>query len=147
MKLNRDITKGVVFLVVAITLMLLMPSQIKLTDDSAINARTFPTLLLQGVIVCSLCLIVTGLLSKKKAYFVINKQTVKEILPSIGMIIIFGIYVAMIINIGFLVASLVCCCGTLAYLRCKKPLYYVLVAGFCVFVYLLFTQLLNVYLP
>lgn len=147
MKLNSKVTKGIVFLLLALCLYLLMPTQIKLINDDKINARTFPTVLICGMVICSLLEIIGGLIAKKKEYWVVSKESLKQLVDPVCMLLIILAYVLLIPRIGFLISSLVCCCGAMAFLKCKKVSYYAIVIAFAVAVCFIFTKVLHVPLP
>ena len=65
-KLNSNMITGVLFLIVSVALHILIPSQIRTYETSAVTAATVPTLLIRGMILCSVILLVQGILSKEK---------------------------------------------------------------------------------
>lgn len=63
---------GVLFLIVSVALHILIPSQIRTYETSAVTAATVPTLLIRGMILCSVILLVQGILSKEKTEYTIS---------------------------------------------------------------------------
>lgn len=147
MKLNSKVAKGILFLLLALAVYLLMPSQIKLIGNDRINAQTFPKVLVCAMSICSTLMIINGLLAKEKEYWTINLAAIKGLLSPVGMLLIIFAYVFLIPRIGFLLSSGLCCCGAMAFLKCKKVGYYLTVAAFIAVVYLVFTKVLYVPLP
>ena len=147
MKLNVKVTRGIIFLILAAVLLWIMPTQIKVVAGEKITGRTFPRLLLTVMMLCSVLEIITGLLSKDKRYFVIDKASLYEFLWPALMFAIILAYLLLIPRIGFVLSSLLMGVGTLLFLRSRKPGYYIIVMITVFFVYLLFTQLLHVQLP
>ena len=60
-KLNSNMITGVLFLIVSVALHILIPSQIRTYETSAVTAATVPTLLIRGMILCSVILLVQGI--------------------------------------------------------------------------------------
>ena len=71
-KLNSNMITGVLFLIVSVALHILIPSQIRTFETSAVTAATVPTLLIRGMILCSVILLVQGILSKEKTEYTIS---------------------------------------------------------------------------
>ena len=71
-KLNSNMITGVLFLIVSVALHILIPSQIRTYETSAVTAATVPTLLIRGMILCSVILLVQGILSKEKTEYTIS---------------------------------------------------------------------------
>ena len=71
-KLNSNMITGVLFLIVSVALHILIPSQIRTYETSAVTAAPVPTLLIRGMILCSVILLVQGILSKEKTEYTIS---------------------------------------------------------------------------
>lgn len=148
LRLNTKITKGIIFLIISIVLYCIVPSQIKLVEgEGAINGRSFPYLLITIMGVSSFLQIIIGLLSKNKQYWIVDATMLRRWKVPMLMLLLVSVYVAIIPYIGFVIASILAVCGTLAFLRCKKWHYYAISVGFVVTIYLIFTSMLNVPLP
>ena len=92
-KLNSNMITGVLFLIVSVALHILIPSQIRTYETSAVTAATVPTLLICGMILCSVILLVQGILSKEKTEYTISGAIfTKEnpLLLSNGILLYFG---------------------------------------------------------
>ena len=93
-KLNSNMIIGVLFLIVSVALHILIPSQIRTFETSAVTAATVPTLLIRGMILCSVILLVQGILSKEKTEYTISGAIfTKENLLRLKPVI----YIAMLI--------------------------------------------------
>lgn len=93
-KLNSNMITGVLFLIVSVALHILIPSQIRTYETSAVTAATVPTLLIRGMILCSVILLVQGILSKEKTEYTISGAIfTKENLLRLKPVI----YIAMLI--------------------------------------------------
>ena len=98
-KLNSNMITGVLFLIVSVALHILIPSQIRTYETSAVTAATVPTLLIRGMILCSVILLVQGILSKEKTEYTISGAIfTKENLLRLKPII----YIAMLLANGIL---------------------------------------------
>ena len=65
-KYNSEIISGAVFLVTAIVLWLLVPSQINTMETTAVNAQTIPRVAIGGMGLFSLGLLLQGIFSAEK---------------------------------------------------------------------------------
>lgn len=98
-KLNSNMITGVLFLIVSVALHILIPSQIRTYETSAVTAATVPTLLIRGMILCSVILLVQGILSKEKTEYTISGAIfTKENLLRLKPVI----YIAMLIAYALL---------------------------------------------
>lgn len=146
---RQDLVGALVFLILSISLWLLIPYQIMLTDDDEIiTAQTFPRLVIGLMGLCSLILLVKELIK----WF--HKQPVKMVelhlyqeartLIVIGLLIL---YWAMFQFLPFMIASIIFSVLLLLFFRCKNWIYYAIVISVVLFVSFFFQYVLNVSLP
>lgn len=82
---------------------------------------------------------------------VLKKDTVKEMelsreLKALAYMAVFVVY-SLLFNVSFVLATILLGAVTLMFLKCKKPLYYAIVAVTVVFLYFVLTQFLHIQLP
>lgn len=129
---------GVLFLIVSVALHILIPSQIRTYETSAVTAATVPTLLIRGMILCSVILLVQGILSKEKTEYTISGAIfTKENLLRLKPII----YIAMLIAYALLLAN-----GILLYFGTRKWWFYAIASANVIVAYFAF-QAMSVTLP
>lgn len=146
MTIPTDIVGAIVFLVLGIVLYLVMPSQVAISESDVVNGRSFPTLLIVLMIVCSIILIIQNVMKLKKGEE-INKVTfnllteVKALL--IMAILVLSYAICKITNL-FVAGAVFCAAGFLVYFRCNKKLYYVITIGLAVAIWAAFRFVLGV---
>lgn len=118
-KLNSNMITGVLFLIVSVALHILIPSQIRTFETSAVTAATVPTLLIRGMILCSVILLVQGILSKEKTEYTISgaiftKENLLRLKPVIYIAMLIA-YALLLPHIGFIISSLLLANGILLY--------------------------------
>lgn len=129
---------GVLFLIVSVALHILIPSQIRTYETSAVTAATVPTLLIRGMILCSVILLVQGILSKEKTEYTISGAIfTKENLLRLKPVI----YIAMLIAYALLLAN-----GILLYFGTRKWWFYAIASANVIVAYFAF-QAMSVTLP
>ena len=143
-KLNSNMITGVLFLIVSVALHILIPSQIRTYETSAVTAATVPTLLIRGMILCSVILLVQGILSKEKTEYTISGAIfTKENLLRLKPVI----YIAMLLpHIGFIISSLLLSNGILLYFGTRKWWFYAIASANVIVAYFAF-QAMSVTLP
>ena len=142
-----DLTVGVVFFLVAAAVLLLMPSQVAISERDVVNGRAFPTLLMWVMMIC--CALLVG----KEIYKIIKKRPIAyktiNLLVEVKALIIMAILVITYLLARttdlFVVGAVFCAVAFLLYFRCKKPLYYVITVGMAVGIWAVFRFLLNVH--
>ena len=148
-KLNSNMITGVLFLIVSVALHILIPSQIRTYETSAVTAATVPTLLIRGMILCSVILLVQGILSKEKTEYTISGA----IFTKENLLLKPVIYIAMLIayalllpHIGFIISSLLLANGILLYFGTRKWWFYAIASANVIVAYFAF-QAMSVTLP
>ncbi|MDO4766288.1 MAG: tripartite tricarboxylate transporter TctB family protein [Eubacteriales bacterium] len=147
-KFNRNLVGAVLFFLFSMTLLLLMPSQIKVVSQDAINSATFPRLIVFIMAGCSLYLIIIEIIK------IIRKQGVEiyeidlavesRTLVVIGLLILFYILLSLV---PFWAAALIFATGLMLFMGSKSLWKYATVFVIIISVTLLFTKVLNVTLP
>lgn len=141
--IRTNLMAGMIFVVIAVIIALLIPSQIKMTSivKEAVDSRFIPELLcgVMGVLGC--WLIFKSLVLKKEDYFEVSLNQEKKRACFIAMLIA---YVFLIPRLGFLFSSFLWGTGCLAFTKSKKVKYYMIVAVSIVIIYLIFKYLLDV---
>lgn len=137
-----------VFLAFAVAAFVLMPSQVKVQENMATTARTFPTLLLQIMIAGSLVLLGTEIVKiiRKTKIEVIQIELLTEI-KALVILLMLALYALLMPLIGFIVSSLLFSVAMLYYFRIKKGSYYLIVVISALAIGLIFRYLLGVRLP
>lgn len=138
-------TAGIVSIIFGSIVLSVIPSQISLGFDNTygITPRTIPYVLAGICILFGALLIVQSL--------VLKKDTVKEMelsreLKALAYMAVFVVY-SLLFNVSFVLATILLGAVTLMFLKCKKPLYYAIVAVTVVFLYFVLTQFLHIQLP
>ena len=135
LRIPVDLTVGVVFFLVGVAVMLLMPSQVAISE-----------LLMTLMMVCCAALVA------KEVVKIVRKQPLEyktvNLLVEVKALIILAIlvitYVLCRVTDLFVVGAVFCALAFLIYFRCKKPLYYVITVGLAVGIWAAFRFLLNV---
>lgn len=128
------------FLVLAVTMLVIMPRQVMISEAEVVNGRRFPTMLMIIMIICCLILLAQG------AWKILKKQPVQtctlnlltEIKALIIMAILFFTYLICRITDLFVVGGVFCAVSFLLFFRCKNKLYYGITVGMAVFVWVAF---------
>lgn len=142
---RSNLTAGIVSIIFGIIVFCVIPSQISLGFDNTygITPRTIPYVLV------GICIVFGGLLIIQS--LVLKKDTVKEMelsqeLKALAYMAVFVVY-SLLFNVSFVLATILLGAVTLMFLKCKKPLYYAIVAVTVVFLYFVLTQFLHIQLP
>lgn len=136
------------FLLFAVVAFALMPSQVKVQQNMATTARTFPTLLLQIMIAGSVVLLITEIVKiiRKTEIEVIKIELLTEI-KAVIILVMLILYALAMPLIGFIASSLIFSVAMLYYFRIKKGSYYLIVVISALAIGLIFRYLLGVRLP
>ena len=147
-KLYTDIIGPLVFMIFAAAVLLLMPSQIILLDESQINPRTFPVLLMWLILICSAVQLIKEIVRivKKNDPAVKEINLLVEVKALIILVILIG-YAVLMQVIGFTISSVLAGVAMLLFFRIKKPLYYAIIIFAAVLIGVFFRSVLNVPLP
>lgn len=147
LKVNSNIFKGIMFLCIALIILAITPSQVGVIEGEAINSRSFPYLVTTIMIISSVCLLLEGLLNKEKSYFIISIEEVKKWIVPLTVFVVVLVYALIIPILGFVVSSIIATSVLLLMVKCRKPLYYIIILICIIAIYYLFTEFLTVPLP
>ena len=152
LKYNSEIISGSVFLIAAVVLWLLIPSQINTMETSAINAQTIPKIAIGGLGLFSLGLLLQGIFSVPKKDVVITRaglmsdRFLKEF-RSVVYAIILLIYLVAITWMGFLISTVLLTIAILLFYGARRWYYYAIPLVMVGVVYFIFKMLLKISLP
>jgi len=126
--------------------LLIMPQQVKVPgfDSGAPSPRIIPGICLVVMLAFSIVLIIESLVFKKEKIVVFDWEKEK---PAILLIALLCIYVALIIYVGYIIASIVVFCFILYYCGEKKPPIYIFTILAAIGIYFLFNNVFHVSLP
>lgn len=145
-KIKTNLVSGIVFGLLSAICLYVMPTQVKLPgfDSGAPSPRIIPGICLVAILVFSIVLIVESLVFKKEKIVEFDWQKEK---PAILLIALMCIYVALIINIGYILASIIVFCIILFYCGERKPWIYIFTIAASIGIYFLFTKVFHISLP
>lgn len=151
----QNIVPGIVFLIIGSVFYFLTDIQIKTDETGAFTARTFPYLILGIIILCSILLIVQGVIgiikekSREEKDVEGNNEPEREknyvlLLAAIAVLII-----AVLIGnaIGLLASGIIIGAGFLALYGDRKVIHYGIVIGIVIVSYILFKYVFGLNLP
>ena len=145
-KIKTNLVSGTVMGLFSLILLVLMPSQVRVPayDSGAPSPRIIPAACLVLMLAFSVILIVQSLVFKKEKVVEFDWEQER---PVIVMIMMMCIYVALIIYMGYVIASVVTFVAVLFYCGERKiPTYLVTIAA-SVVIFFLFKNVFNIQLP
>lgn len=145
-KIKTYLWSGIIMGVISAVLLLMVPSQIRVPayDSGAPSPRIIPSICLILMLLCSLILIFQSLVLKKEKVVEFDWEKEKPCFILIGMMCL---YVFLIINIGFIAASLIIFPLLLFFCGERKPMPYVVAIIASVGIYYLFQYVFYISLP
>ena len=147
-KIKINVVGGIIFLILAMILWYLIPSQIPVTTDAVITSRSFPKLIVVVMFFSSLFILVNDLIKIARKLPVQEVEVnLKEEGRAVITCVLLILYAVLLNIIGFLFASIAYCCAMLAFFKCKNWKYYLIVTVICVAVTYIFKNILLVQLP
>lgn len=151
-KYNSEIISGLVFVIVAAVLWLLIPSQIQTLEKTAINAQTIPRIAIGGLFLCSVGLLIQGLLSHDKKEIVITRESFhsdgfRREMRSLLFAAFLIIYCFLVTLLGFIVSTVLLVIAILLFYGARKWYYYAIPIVMVGVVYYVFAVLLRISLP
>ncbi len=151
LKYNSNIISGGIFAIVSLVLYLLVDSQIKTLESSAVNAKSVPNLVLILMFIFSLLLFIKGLTSPKKEVAInadfFKEENVKKELRQVGFIVLLLVYALLFSFVGFIIATCLLVSIILFFYHCKTWWYYAIANATVIIVYIFFDNVLHVALP
>lgn len=141
-----DLITGILFLVLSIVVLVIMPSQVQISEKDLVNGRAFPTLL--AYLMMAMSLLLTG----KELYKLLTKKPLEtktmnllvEVKAVIVMIILLVTYLLAKYTGLFVVGALFCALAFLLFFRCKKKSYYIITLTMAVAIWAAFRFVLRV---
>lgn len=145
-KIKTNLVSGIVMGLFSIIMLLVIPTQVRVPayDSGAPSPRIIPSACLVLMLVFSIVLIVQSLVFKKEK--VVEFDWEKE-RPVIVMILMMCVYVALIIYMGYVIASIVTFIAVLFYCGERKLPTYVVTVVASVVIFFLFKNVFNIQLP
>lgn len=147
-KLYPSLAGSALFMALSLFILTVMPSQIKINPDMAINARTFPTILafiMMGGAIINLLKDLYKLSRKKNLPY--SELCLFTEIKALILLCFLSIYAILMPLIGFIASSVVYGILMLNFFRIKNWKYYLLVTLLAVIIGLLFKNILHVRLP
>lgn len=141
-----DIVGGTITAILAVVILLLLPSEIKIKESDVINGRVFPAMLMWVMLACSLALVV------KEAYKLVRGKEIKRIklnlLVELRALVIFGMMLLFYFicqwTENFAIGACSFALMMLLFFRCKKWYYYLITIGAGLLIWVAFRFGLNV---
>lgn len=145
-KIKTNLVSGIVMGIFSLILLLTLPSQVRVPayDSGAPSPRVIPGACIVLMLIFSVVLIVQSVVFKKEK--IVEFDWEKE-RPVILMILMMCVYVALIIYMGYIFASIVTFIAVLLYCGERKPSVYVVTVVASVVVFFLFKNVFNIQLP
>ena len=145
-KIKTNLVSGIVMGLFSIILLVTMPSQIRTPafDSGAPSPRIIPGICVALMLIFSIVLIIQSLVFKKEKIVEFDWQQEK---PAILLIVMMCVYVALIITLGYILASIITFCVVLFYVGERKPHMYIYTIVAAVVIYLLFKKVFLINLP
>lgn len=135
-----NLTAGLVTAIIAIIMLLVIPSQIEISEKDAVNGRVFPQLLMVLMLICSSWLILKDvyrlMIHRPLEMKTINLYT--ELKALMIILILVGTYLIDVCTDMFLLGSIFCVLAFLIYFNCRKWLYYLISLSLAVLIWLAF---------
>ncbi len=145
-RIKSNLASGIASLILGLALYFIIPSQISAEfskNVSGVDSKTIPTMIAILFIVCGIILIFQSLVLKKDE---VRELAVKEECKTLAYMAVLVVY-AYAFNFGFIASTSVLAVLTLAFSKCKKPLYYIITVLAVFLLYGVFKILLHVPLP
>jgi len=145
-KIKTNLVTGILMLIFSAVMLYLLPAQVRVPafDSGAPSPRIIPAICLIVILINSVALIFQSLVLKKDK--VVEFDWAKE-KPAILLVALLCIYVALIIHIGFILASIIVFVITLFYCGERKPFIYIFTIAAAVGIFFLFRSVFHVSLP
>ncbi len=143
-----SIIGSVLFIGLSVTILVLMPSQIKVQPNQSITPRTFPALLAYIMLGCALLTFGKDVLKfiRKQPVPKVTLSALVEVKACILLVLMLG-YGLLMPVIGFIASSVLYGVAMLCYFRVKRWYYYPLVVVCAFLIGYLFKYVLYVRLP
>ncbi len=145
-KIKTNLWSGIIMGTLSLVLLILMPYQVRVPayDSGAPSPRIIPGICLVLMLIFSIVLIIQSLVFKQEKIVEFDWEKEK---PAILLIVLLCIYVALILTLGFIPASIITFFIVLAYCGERKPFIYIFIAAATIGIYFLFKNVFTVSLP
>ena len=145
-KIKTNLWTGIIFGLFAIFRFLMMEKEVRIPmfDSGAPSPRIMPTIFLTIILICSALLIIQSVVFKKEK--VVEFDWSKE-MPMFVLIAMLCLYTFLIINVGYMVASLIVFPVVLFFVGERKIPVYVVSVVAAIGIYFLFKFVFNISLP
>lgn len=145
-KIKTNLVSGIVMGIFSLILLLTLPNQVRVPayDSGAPSPRVIPGACIVLMLIFSVVLIVQSVVFKKEK--IVEFDWEKE-RPIILMILMMCVYVALILYMGYIFASIVTFIAVLLYCGERKPSVYVVTVVASVVIFFLFKNVFNIQLP
>lgn len=145
-KIKTNFWSGILMGLFSIAMLIAMPNQVRLPmfDSGAPSPRIIPGICLVGTLICSVLLLIQSLVFKKEKIMEFDWKKEK---PCIIMIALLCIFVALVINIGFIPAVVIIFPTILFYCGERKPFIYLFTVAAGIGIFFLFKYVFHVSLP
>jgi hypothetical protein len=141
-----DLVTGILFLVVSVVVLLIMPSQVAISEKDLVNGRAFPTMLAYLMMAMSLLLVGNELVKLITQKPLVTKTM--NLLVEVKALVIMGIlivtYLLAKVTDLFVIGGLFCAVSFLVFFRCKKKSYYAIAVSAAVLIWVVFRFVLSV---
>ncbi len=151
-KYNSEIISGAIFSIVGAILWILIPSQIKTMEKTAINAQTLPRIAIGGMFIFAVGLLLEGIFAREKKELVVTRESFRSVgfkkeMRSILYALFLVAYCFMVQPLGFIVSTVILVVAIMLFYGARKWYYYAIPLGMVGIVYYVFRVLLHVSLP
>lgn len=145
-KIKTNLWSGIIMGAISILLLVLMPSQVRVPayDSGAPSPRIIPGVCLVLMLIFSVVLIIQSLVFKKEKVVEFDWAVEK---PAIVLILIMCVYVALILFIGYIPASIITFLAVQFYCGERKLPIYIYTIAAAVLIFFLFKKVFNISLP
>lgn len=145
-KIKTNLWSGIIMGAISILLLVLMPSQVRVPayDSGAPSPRIIPGVCLVLMLVFSVVLIIQSLVFKKEKVVEFDWAVEK---PAIVLILIMCVYVALILFIGYIPASIITFLAVQFYCGERKLPIYIYTIAAAILIFFLFKKVFNISLP
>lgn len=145
-KIKTNLVSGIVMGLLSVILLIALPGQVRVPayDSGAPSPRIIPGACLVLMLVFSVILIIQSLVLKKEKIVEFDWDKEK---PAIVLILAMCAYVALIIFLGYIPASIIVFLAVQFYCGERKPLMYIYTIAAAIVIYFLFKQVFNIALP
>ncbi len=130
----------------SIIMLIMMPTQVRVPayDSGAPSPRIIPGICLVLILIFSIVLIIQSLVFKQEKIMEFDWEKEKPAILMIGMLCL---YVALMLLVGFIPASVITFVAILAYCGERKPFIFIFVIAAAIGIFFLFKHVFNVSLP